>query len=879
MSGFWVSTTTGMVFYNAALDMFEDLAWDYLFGQYIKNMFVDPSGNLWIDVLAFPGLVHFNTNSFFANSGFFNETDFQLLQPNAEGVLIKVIEPESISNAEVNDLFIDDFKNIWVGTQMGLNHLIKSTKSFISFTPESSKIKGANIRSVKIAKDNSLWISHEKGLDHLSGNRELIKHYTSDPTNINSLLTEETNALAIATDGSVWAASQFQGMTSIDPLKNTFKRFNKIVDHRTENELKGKINVIYEDRGNMWFATHEGLAKLPIRKNYTSFDDGEEYFPGYVDEFSVYKFELTPEKEFLSNPTSLLRDRKNNELWVGTESNGLFRINDDRMETTRHYVLDENDEKSFSSNAVKTIYEDKKGNIWIGSAGEGLYRYNRDSDNFDRWSTQDGLPSNTVLSIIDDKEGSIWLGTRRGVSRLLDNNQFQSFEISDGLPANIFNDRSIAMNSKGEVYFGSVSGLTAVDPKLIITNNETPKLAISNIEAIDYEGNKYPVDFSDNQFSIDHTIQTININFVGLTFNKATKNQYQYTLDNYLSNWVNNNNNRSAAFQGLDAGKYTFQFKASNNDGVWNETPYVIGMVVTPPFWDTWYAYLFYLASTLGLGAVTFVGVSKMRLRGLENKRKDKELEEAREFQLKMIAKKIPDYAGMNIKAYMRTSTEVGGDYYDFFELEDGSFYVVCGDATGHGAQSGMMVSITKAGLAGIVSNSPDDILSRLNSVVRRVDTGRLRMSLSVCIFRDNKLFISAAAMPPAYLYSARNKKVEEIEIHNLPLGGLDNEQFDLVERNFNEGDLLVILSDGLPEAPNPGGALLDYPAVQRCVEKTGHLGASPVKEALIKLADEWLDGTQNPDDITFVVLEKNNSTEQHQKIESVEQIKKVAQA
>ena len=88
-----------------------------------------------------------------------------------------------------------------------------------------------------------------------------------------------------------------------------------------------------------------------------------------------------------------------------------------------------------------------------------------------------------------------------------------------------------------------------------------------------------------------------------------------------------------------------------------------------------------------------------------------------------------------------------------------------------------------------------------------------------------------------------------------------------------------MILSDGLPEAPNPGGALLDYPAVQQCVEKTGHLGASPVKEALIQLADEWLDGTQNPDDITFVVLEKNNSTEQHQKIESAEQIKKVAQA
>jgi hypothetical protein len=56
-------------------------------------------------------------------------------------------------------------------------------------------------------------------------------------------------------------------------------------------------------------------------------------------------------------------------------------------------------------------------------------------------------------------------------------------------------------------------------------------------------------------------------------------------------------------------------------------------------------------------------------------------------------------------------------------------------------------------------------------------------------------------------------------------------------------------------------------------------LGASPVKEALIKLADEWLDGTKNPDDITFVVLEKKKPTKQHQRIESAEQIKKVAQA
>ena len=91
----------------------------------------------------------------------------------------------------------------------------------------------------------------------------------------------------------------------------------------------------------------------------------------------------------------------------------------------------------------------------------------------------------------------------------------------------------------------------------------------------------------------------------------------------------------------------------------------------------------------------------------------------------------------------------------------------------------------------------------------------------------------------------------------------------------------MVLLSDGLPEAPNPGGSLLDYPAVKECIEKTGHLGASPVKESLVQLADEWLDGGQNPDDITFVVLEKNTDTiKPTKKIEDREgSIKRAAQA
>ena len=886
MNGFWMATTAGIVYYNATFDLFDDLMWDYIFGQNINKMYVDPSGNLWVDVLAFPGLTLFNTAVFFAQMGLVLDDNFKLLQPDKNGVLSETTEPSSFTNVKVNDLYFDEMNNMWVATRVGLNQKIKTTQNFIT----ENNLNGSNVSAVKIAPDNSIWAAHENGVDQLSEDGQVIKQFTADPTNANSLLNKETGPLAILNDGRVWAASQSLGATLINPTAKTYQRFYEFIDETSGSKLQGKVNSIFQEYvknqngpnyENIWFATTAGIIKCTMPENTEP-------------KFSVYKYEDNVQNDYLSRPSAILRDLETGELWVGTESTGLFRIkmknssryvNDrqikyEKIELVKHYIIDKNDPKSFSSNSVNTIVGDVNNNIWIGTSGEGLFRYNRENDNFDRWSIDNGLPSATVVSILSDNSGGIWFGTRRGIARLHADGSIRVFDNSDGLPADIFNARAVDINDNGMLYFGSVQGLTRVNPSEITINEIMPKLAINLIETIDYEGNRNFIEFTNNLLSIDHQVQTLNINFVGLSFNKSAKNRYQYTLDNYLNNWVDNGTNRTVTFQRLEPDDYTFQFRASNNDGIWNNNPYTIGVRVKPPIWKTWYAYTFYLFAIVGLSASGFYGVDRLRRKSLENKRKDHELAEAREFQLRMIAKKIPDYEGMNIKAFMRTSTEVGGDYYDFFELEDGSFYAVCGDATGHGSQSGMMVSITKAGLAGIESNSPDDILNRLNKVVRRVDTGRLRMSLSVCIFKNDKLYISAAAMPPAYLYSAETQSAEEIEIRNLPLGGLENEQFELVEKSFNKGDVLVLLSDGLPEAPDLEGNLLDYQPVMDCIEKTAPLGAAQVKQALIDLADDWLGGSKNPDDITFIVFEKQPDEDQKAQKEIEEKdYKKVAQA
>jgi serine phosphatase RsbU (regulator of sigma subunit) len=245
------------------------------------------------------------------------------------------------------------------------------------------------------------------------------------------------------------------------------------------------------------------------------------------------------------------------------------------------------------------------------------------------------------------------------------------------------------------------------------------------------------------------------------------------------------------------------------------------------------------------------------RLRQIEEDRKNNELAAARDLQQSMLPKENPKRADLDIATFIRSSTEVGGDYYDFFAQPDGGLFSVCGDATGHGVTSGMMVSVTKAGLNGISPVKPNKILQRLNGVVKRIDLGTLRMSLNIAEITSDEVFLSSAAMPPIYLYKAATKQVEEFMNNGLPLGGLRDEEFVLENRKFEAGDVLVQLSDGLPEAPNLLGEMYDYERLRSLIQSSCHLSAQEIIDVLIKSVDEWMQGKRNPDDITLVITKK----------------------
>jgi serine phosphatase RsbU (regulator of sigma subunit) len=241
-----------------------------------------------------------------------------------------------------------------------------------------------------------------------------------------------------------------------------------------------------------------------------------------------------------------------------------------------------------------------------------------------------------------------------------------------------------------------------------------------------------------------------------------------------------------------------------------------------------------------------------------ENERKNSELAAAKDLQERLLPKTLPLIKDLDIATYLRTSTEVGGDYYDFFEINDGSLYAICGDATGHGTPSGMLVSITKAGLIGLPQMEPKDMLHELNRVVKKVDLGILRMSLNIAYIKGDQLTLSSAGMPPYFIYRAATNTTEEIMISGVPLGSFNQVTFDQIKTTFKAGDILAIISDGLAEAPNATGELFDYPRIQSIINENSNMNSQTLIEKLMSEADTWLAGKHNPDDITIVIIKHN---------------------
>jgi serine phosphatase RsbU (regulator of sigma subunit) len=246
----------------------------------------------------------------------------------------------------------------------------------------------------------------------------------------------------------------------------------------------------------------------------------------------------------------------------------------------------------------------------------------------------------------------------------------------------------------------------------------------------------------------------------------------------------------------------------------------------------------------------------QQRMLEMEYSRKSVELEEARRFQLSMLPKELPRHDAFDIAVSTETATEVGGDYYDFHAAPDGTLSIAVGDATGHGAKAGTMITVAKTLFASYTADmSPAVFLGDAAEKIKRMDFTRMAMSLLLARFEPRRMTIAAAGMPPTLVHRAASGRIDEIVFESTPLGTLGS---DYAERavDLGAGDTVLLMTDGFPELLNDAGQQLGYGAAREAFAAAASATcAADVIETIVSVARNWR-GTLAPnDDITFVVV------------------------
>jgi serine phosphatase RsbU (regulator of sigma subunit) len=244
------------------------------------------------------------------------------------------------------------------------------------------------------------------------------------------------------------------------------------------------------------------------------------------------------------------------------------------------------------------------------------------------------------------------------------------------------------------------------------------------------------------------------------------------------------------------------------------------------------------------------------RLIESENERKTKELEEARKLQLSILPVSFPEIPHLEISANMRTANEVGGDYYDYNLFGDGAITLTIGDATGHGIRAGIMVTLVKSlfGTMGDTYFIPD-FFNHCTRIIKKMNLGHLYMGLTILKIEKYKITVSAAGMPPFLIFRQNTNSVEDVVIKGMPLGAFLDFRYEQKILKVSPGDAILLLTDGFLEMMNADREMIDYDSVKKDFIESAVKDPPAIIKDLLRTADNWLDGCQQGDDITFLVI------------------------
>ena len=283
----------------------------------------------------------------------------------------------------------------------------------------------------------------------------------------------------------------------------------------------------------------------------------------------------------------------------------------------------------------------------------------------------------------------------------------------------------------------------------------------------------------------------------------------------------------------------------------------VIGVSIVTLLW------VFAAAGFTQLSRRRFLAVwRKESSRNRERLRMREEIEYARKIQLSMLPQGAPEVEWLDLAAASLPATEVGGDYYEYFQRGDSQLILVIGDVAGHGLASGLLLSGVRSCLYLLEEDllSPVQVMDRLNHMVRRTTDKRTYMTLLCAVLdrAEDTLTVVSAGHPPALHYDSRSGRFDEVGAGAPPLGTQLSAEYRTVLRPLVAGDLLVFYTDGLVEARNARDQEYGDARLQRAVARAADSRtAREVRDAILGDLSNFKGDQEQADDLTLVVVRR----------------------
>lgn len=588
----------------------------------LRTIFTDHTSTLWVGTKG-GGLSSYNMEG----------DEFQHYKPESN-------DPYSINSNSILSIFEDSKHRLWIGTDgKGLNLYDRQNDRFYHYQEDINNNSSlSNDVVLDIYEDNigDIWIATLGGINRINKEGMRFGHINSHPVDKNTLSKNEIRAIYEDRSGTLWVGTDRGGLNKIQNLnmsnvKPKYTHFN-MNNHSgiSDNVI---LSILEDKQGNMWFGTYTGGLNKYNKKTeqFTHFkhnpDDSTSISSNFIWSIiedregfiwlatsggGINKFDPKTGKfkRFLnsgdpksigSNVIIFCHEDYLGQLWLGTYNRGL-NLYEKETGQFKHYEPDPQNPNSISSKKLFSIYEDPTGFLWIGT-DNGLNKLDPKTKEFTRFTEKDGIPNKLLFGVLGDNENNIWLSTNEGLYKYdIASKTAKPYTKEDGLQSNEFYRGAYHKGHSGKFYFGGLNGFNSFFPHEIKNNQTIPTIVLTDFQIYN---KSVPIGLWENEqtilkqsitntkkIEISYRENLFTLWFSALSFISPGKNRFAYKMEGFDKDWISIGERQYANYSNLEGGEYTFMVKGSNNDGVWNERPTTVKIIITPPFWKTtWFRF------------------------------------------------------------------------------------------------------------------------------------------------------------------------------------------------------------------------------------------------------------------------------------------------